>query len=202
MAQQHKANDILICGVGGQGTVLASRLIAQAAMGRGQFVRTAETIGMAQRGGCVVSHVRIESQDKGALIPPGGADTLIAFEIAEAVRCLPFLKPGGRVIVNQRTIVPVTSALGAAPYEKEAILASLQAHAPDALFVPADELAQAAGSAKAGNTVLLGACIACGLLDFDLGYMRQVLAQSVPARFKEINLRALESGYQYLQGGR
>lgn len=88
------ANSCLLCGVGGQGTVLASKMIAFAAMEKGESVRTAETIGMAQRGGCVVSHVRVGGGIYSPLIPKGGADVLIAFEPGEAVRCLSYLKPG------------------------------------------------------------------------------------------------------------
>ena len=84
----------LLCGVGGQGVVLASRLIAFAAMEKGNFVRTTETIGMAQRGGSVVSHVRMGEQVHSPLIPEGEADVILAFEPGEAVRCLPYLKKG------------------------------------------------------------------------------------------------------------
>jgi len=88
----------LLCGVGGQGTVLASRMIAAAAMKRGLFAETAETIGMAQRGGSVVSHVRVGENQYSPLIPYGKADIIIGFEPAEAVRCLPYLKNGERLL--------------------------------------------------------------------------------------------------------
>ena len=102
--------NILLCGVGGQGTVLASKLLAQCAIDRGVPAHTAETIGMAQRGGCVVSHVRI-GEAYSPLIPEHTADLIIAFEPAEAVRCLNYLKPNGAVIVNRRAIKPVTDSL-------------------------------------------------------------------------------------------
>ena len=89
------SRNCLLCGVGGQGVVLASRLIAYAAMEQGDFVRTTETIGMAQRGGSVVSHVRAGEEVHSPLIPAGGADVILAFEPGEAVRCLPYLKEGG-----------------------------------------------------------------------------------------------------------
>ena len=91
----------LLCGVGGQGTVLASKLIAYCGMKAGKKVRTSETIGMAQRGGCVVSHVRVGDEIFSPIIPEKQADMIIAFEPAEAVRCLPYLKDGGTVIVNK-----------------------------------------------------------------------------------------------------
>lgn len=102
----------LLCGVGGQGTVLASKLIATAAMERGEQARTAETIGMAQRGGSVVSHVRIGGQIHSPMIPIGQADILMGFEPGEAVRCLPYLKKGGTAVVSCKGVQPVTSTPG------------------------------------------------------------------------------------------
>ena len=99
--------DILICGVGGQGTVLASRIIAAAAMDEGNAVHSAETIGMAQRGGSVTSHVRIGGEAYSPMIPPGGADMLLAFEPGEAERNLRYLKKGGTAVVNYRRTSPV-----------------------------------------------------------------------------------------------
>ena len=97
---------IMLSGVGGQGTILASKLIAQAAMEKGLSARTAETIGMAQRGGCVVSHVRIGEEIHSPMIPIKGADLILGFEPAEAVRCLPYLKEGGAVVVSANTSAP------------------------------------------------------------------------------------------------
>ena len=102
--------DILLAGVGGQGTVLASKILARCAIARGETAHTAETIGMAQRGGCVTSHVRIGNASA-PLIARGCADTIIAFEPAEAVRALPYLKKGGAVIVNTAAVKPVTDTL-------------------------------------------------------------------------------------------
>jgi len=104
--------NILLCGVGGQGTILASKLIAEAAMRRGFAVRTAETIGMAQRGGCVASHVRIGHEIHSPLIPNASADLIIGFEPAEAIRALPYLKKDGAVVASRKRIQPVTAALG------------------------------------------------------------------------------------------
>ena len=91
----------MLAGVGGQGTVLASKLIAQSAMNQGLNARTAETIGMAQRGGCVVSHVRVGEEIHSPMIPFGEADVILGFEPAEAVRCLPYLKKDGAVVVSK-----------------------------------------------------------------------------------------------------
>ena len=94
----------LICGVGGQGIVLASRIIAACAMSKGYMAKTAETIGMAQQGGCVVSHVKFGKEIYSPLVKHSGADVLMAFEPAEAVRCLPYLKDGGTVIVSNKVV--------------------------------------------------------------------------------------------------
>ena len=118
----------LLCGVGGQGTVLASKLLAYAYMQQGKSVRTAETIGMAQRGGCVVSHVRAGAEIHSPLIPKGKADVMIAFEPAEAVRCLPFLKQGGTVVVNQKAVKPVTASLSGLAYTGDAGVPAIRRH--------------------------------------------------------------------------
>ena len=110
--------DILLAGVGGQGTVLASKILARCAIARGEAAHTAETIGMAQRGGCVTSHVRI-GECSAPLIARGCADAIIAFEPAEAVRALPYLKKDGAVIVNTAAVKPVTDTLASTGYEGE-----------------------------------------------------------------------------------
>ena len=102
------SDNIVLCGVGGQGTVLASKLLAAAAMDRGLPVKTAETIGMAQRGGSVISHVRLGEGAASPLIGKGKADLIIAFEPAEAVRQLAYLRPAGTVVVSDRPIVPAS----------------------------------------------------------------------------------------------
>ena len=115
--------NLLLAGVGGQGTVLASKLLAQAAMAQGLQARTAETIGMAQRGGCVVSHVRIGEEAYSPLIPYGQADLILGFEPAEAVRNLPYLKDGGIVVAAKKAIKPVTASLSGSGYEAGPMLA-------------------------------------------------------------------------------
>ena len=113
--------DILVCGVGGQGTVLASKLIASAYMAKGETVHSAETIGMAQRGGSVTSHVRI-GEAYSPLIAQGGADIILAFEPAEAVRNLAYLKKGGIVITNNVPVKPATDSLMNSGYEAQPML--------------------------------------------------------------------------------
>lgn len=120
--------NIVLTGIGGQGTVLAAKTLAQAAQARGWHVRTAETIGMAQRGGSVVSHVRMGDcgeQVAAPLVSEGCADMLIAFEPGEGVRMMPILKPGGVMVTASRVVQPVTASLSAEPYEAEEVLSAL-----------------------------------------------------------------------------
>lgn len=120
--------DILLAGVGGQGTVLAAKVLAQAAQSKGWQVRTAETIGMAQRGGNVTSHVRMGSNGEAVyspLITPGAADMVIALEPGEAARALPYLAPGGVLVTATTAIQPVTAALASQPYRAGDVVAAL-----------------------------------------------------------------------------
>ena len=184
----------LLCGVGGQGTVLASRLIAASAMEKGKMARTAETIGMAQRGGCVVSHVRIGEQIASPLIPKGKADILIGFEPAEAVRNLGYLKKDGIVIVNKKAIAPVTASLSEAVYTGEEMLAYLQAHAKRLIIVDGDAICEECGSLKVLNIVLLGAAVATGELGISLSEVEQAILSKVNEKFHAMNKKALAAG--------
>ena len=170
----------LLCGVGGQGTVLASRLIAQAAMNQGDFARTAETIGMAQRGGCVVSHVRW--------------DALIGFEPGEAVRCLPYLKKDGWAVVSADPVPSVMAALGTSEYEGAAMVAFLRKAVPHLVVLDGAAIAKACGSAKTLNLALLGAATACGALDLGADALLAVLAERMKPQLLEMNRRAFEMG--------
>lgn len=184
----------LLCGVGGQGTVLASRLIAASAMEKGIMARTAETIGMAQRGGCVVSHVRIGEKIASPLIPKGKADILIGFEPAEAVRNLSYLKKDGIVIVNKKAIAPVTASLSEAVYTGEEMLTYLKEHSKRLIVVDGDAVCGECGSLKVLNIVLLGAAVATGELDINLSEVEQAILSKVKAKFHEMNIKALAAG--------
>lgn len=181
----------LLCGVGGQGTVLASKLISAAAMKKGLKARSAETIGMAQRGGCVVSHVRIGDQIYSPLIPKGGADVIIAFEPAEAVRCLPYLKKNGTVIVNTKPVIPVTASLGIGNYTGAEMIQYLREHVQNLIVVNGDEIAEKLHSAKALNVALLGAAAKSGALGLSIEELEDVILERIPEKFRELNLNAL-----------
>lgn len=184
----------LLCGVGGQGVVLASKLIAYAAMEQGKFVRTTETIGMAQRGGSVVSHVRMGTEVHSPLIPLKSADMLLAFEPAEAVRCLPYLKEGGTVIVSSKTVKPVTATLSGSTYEGTEMLEYLKKNVENLAILDGEEICRQAGSSRVLNVALLGAAAASGVLDISAEEMESAVAGNVKEKFLDMNRKALTLG--------
>jgi indolepyruvate ferredoxin oxidoreductase beta subunit len=187
-------SSIILAGVGGQGTVLASKLIAQAAMNRGTGVRTAETIGMAQRGGCVVSHVRIGDDIHSPMVPKGGADVLIGFEPAEAVRTLPYLNKDGVVVVSGKAVKPVTASLSGSAYDGTEALDYLKKAVKKLIVIDAGNIAEACGSAKVLNVALLGAAAASGLLGLTVEELEAAVKERVSPKFVEMNLKALAAG--------
>lgn len=190
--------DIVIAGVGGQGIVLASRVLAQAALNVGLSARTAENIGMAQREGSVQSHVRIGADDFGPLVSFRQADILLGFEPAESQRCCDFLKPTGLGLVNIHPIRPVTVALGASNYPFEQIQNYLCALPGRMIFIDAFNLATLAGSFRTINSVMLGALSSSGLLPFSKAELKKVLLEMVPERAKVINERAFDMASEVL----
>ena len=194
--------NVLLTGVGGQGTVLAAKVLAQAAQAKGWQVRTAETIGMAQRGGSVVSHVRMGDNGEEVIAPlvaKGTADMIIAFEPAEAARVLSYLAPDGVMVSATTSIQPITAALSSEPYLAEATIASLRgrlngsAEAP-ARFVLVDDEAvlSQVGNRKALNTVLLAFALKTGHLPLSLDDLRDAVRACVKPRFVELNLAAID----------
>jgi len=191
--------DILISGVGGQGTVLASRLIAAAATKQGNFARTSETIGMSQRGGCVVSHVRINSEKSSSIIPFHNANMIIAFELAEAARSLPRLSKDGCCIINTQIIKPVSASLGTSQYDIEEITQYIKNNAKEVYFIDGYSIAKEIGTVKAVNVVLLGAATAIGKMPFSRRAMLQSIVENVPQKFRELNEKAFEMGYKSIK---
>jgi indolepyruvate ferredoxin oxidoreductase beta subunit len=194
----------LITGVGGQGTVLMARLIGNAAILRDADVLGAETIGMAQRGGSVVSHIRVGTGPRSPLIPPGRADLVIAFEPAEAVRVLPYLAPDGRLLALDRGIAPVTSSLAVnkggganTGYDPSAMTAYLRQNLGDRLsLIDGEDLIRRCGNARVINTALLGAAIKLGLLPFTAAEIAEVIKTRLPPKFVEMNLTAFKTGQE------
>ncbi len=189
--------DCLLCGVGGQGTILASKLIADCALLQGLHVSASETIGMAQRGGSVVSHVRIAKNSNDVfspMIPLGTADVLLAFEPAEAVRALPYLAKDGVLVVSKKAVKPVTATLSNSSYDGIEMLEYLQANVKELIIVDGEELCKKCGSSKVLNTILLGAGIASGKVGFTIKQMEEAIQKRVKQQFIELNLKALEEG--------
>jgi len=186
--------NFLLCGVGGQGTVLASRLISTAAMARGLDVHSAETIGMAQRGGSVVSHVRIGDAVFSPLIPCGGADVIIAFEPAEAVRCLPYLKKEGVIAVSTKVVQPTTASLTGKVFESEPMLDYLKQHAKKVIVIDTDALCKKMGSSKIANTLLLGAVLTVSESSLSYDDLEGAIKQLVKPKFVDLNIKAIKAG--------
>ncbi len=183
--------NIMIVGVGGQGTLLTSRILGNLAIRGGYDVKLSEVHGMAQRGGSVVTFVRYGEQVAEPIVEQGQADVLIAFERLEALRYLHFLKEDGVVIVNDWRIDPITVVTGAAVYP-EGILETLKG-AGRTVVVEATETAKKMGVPKAFNVIVLGA--AARYMGFDREDWTQVIRETVPPKTVEINLRAFETGY-------
>jgi indolepyruvate ferredoxin oxidoreductase beta subunit len=185
MAQ--KVTNVFICGVGGQGILLASEILSETALAHGLDVKKSEVHGMAQRGGSVVSHVRFGETVYSPVIAAGEADILVSFEKMEAVRWIHSLSPEGKVIVNAQEIVP--SGLESYPPEVDD---QLKERAPDALLIDALGLAREAGHPRAVNVVMLGAF--SKFLDFTVEEWKKAIEKRVPPKTVDINLKAFELG--------
>ena len=183
--------NIMIVGVGGQGTLLASRILGNAVIQRGYDVKVSEVHGMSQRGGSVVTYVKFGDAVHSPIIDKGEADIILAFESLEALRALPWLKKGGKMIVNDQQINPMPVITGAAEYP-ENILGKLSA-AVDLTAVPALSLAQKAGNQKAVNVVLIGVMAKNTEIPYEEWV--ETIKTTVPAKFLEANLKAFDLGY-------
>lgn len=193
--------NVLLAGVGGQGTVLAAKVLASAAAARGWQVRTAETIGMAQRGGNVTSHVRMGSNGEevfSSLITPGTADMVIALEPGEAARALPYLAPGGVLVTATTAIQPVTAALASVPYRASDVVTGLAdaLQGGSFLFVPVndEELIRelGSGSRKSLNMMLLAVAVAQGRVPLALDEVKSAVEACVKPQFVAMNLAAID----------
>lgn len=186
--------NILLCGVGGQGIVLTSKLIAAASMAKNIPVMSAETIGMAQKGGSVFSFLRTGDNLYCPMFPEGTADLIIGFEPGEAVRMLHYLKPDGTVIVNTHPIMPVTAALSEGSYSGQQMIDYLKANVKKLYMFDGDEACKKIGSPKVLNMVMLGGAIASGCLPFTLGEIKSAVENTVNPKFYDLNCKALEEG--------
>lgn len=185
--------NIMIVGVGGQGTLLASRILGNVVIREGYDVKVSEVHGMSQRGGSVVTYVKFGQKVHSPIIDQGEADIILAFELLEAYRALPYLKTGGRLIVNDQQINPMPVITGAADYPAD-ILGKLGATV-DLTAVDALALAKAAGSIKAVNVVLIGLMAKSTTIPYESWI--ETIKTTVPPKFLEINLKAFDIGYHH-----
>ena len=189
------ASTILLCGVGGQGTILAADLLARAALEAGYEVKVSEIHGMAQRGGAVTTVVRFGEEVTTMVADEGQTDCIVSFETTEALRNIAFLKKGGFLLVADETIKPLPVACGRA---------SMPAGAHEkltgwgAVLIPAHDLALEAGNAKCENVVILGALESH--LGFGVDLWKDVIAKRVPQKTVDANMKAFELGYAFASG--
>lgn len=183
--------NIMIVGVGGQGTLLASRLLGSAVLAQNFDVKVSEVHGMSQRGGSVVTYVRYGEEVFSPVVNEGQADFIISFEKLEAARWISYLKDGGKLITSTQELDPMPVIIGAAIYP-ENIIEKIKAKGIDVVAIDALTLANEAGSSKATNVVLMG--VLSNLLDFDNKVWENAIKQCVPAKFLEINQKAFELG--------
>lgn len=182
--------DILIVGIGGQGTILASNILGEACLLEKRHVKGAETHGMAQRGGSVESHIRIDGI-YGPLIAPGTADLLISFDLLEALRYSHYLKADGTIIVNSHLVLPTSVfTQNLEPPSGKELIASLRTH--HVCLLDADEVAKDAGSPLSANVVMLGA--ASHLMPLAASSLLEAVKRCVPKKTVEVNVKAFELG--------
>jgi indolepyruvate ferredoxin oxidoreductase beta subunit len=188
----HTTN-IMIVGVGGQGTLLASRILGNVALSQGLDVKVSEVHGMSQRGGSVVTYVKFGEKIHSPIIDKGEADIILAFELLEAYRALPWLKAGGKLIVNDQKINPMPVITGAADYPAD--IANTLSECADTTVLNALALASEAGNIKAVNVVLIGVMAQNTDIPFDV--WTKAIQEIVPPKFLKVNQDAFVLGYHY-----
>ena len=188
------AFDIVICGVGGQGIILASNVLCHTAFLEGYDIKKSEVHGMAQRGGSVITHVRIGDKIHSPLIEQGNSDVVLAFEKLEAMRYIHYLKKNGTAIVNDRKILPMSVLTGAASYP-ENIKTNLERHG-EIYYVDAEKVALELGNIRTVNIILLGV-LSC-FLGFKKKSWKTAISKNVKKRFVDLNLAAFSKGTSLL----
>ena len=183
------SKNIMIVGVGGQGSLLASKILGKAAMDSGCDVKVSEVHGMSQRGGSVVTYVRFGDEVYSPVICKGDADVILSFELLEAARWLPNLKNGGTIVTSTQQINPMPVITGAAQYPDE-IVEDMKGLGVDVRAYDCTSIAEKAGNAKASNVALIG--LAADVLGFDIDVLRGAVAACVPAKALDVNLAAFD----------
>jgi len=196
-SKRHPVTNVIVAGVGGQGSILASRLLARAALKDGQEVKLAESFGAATRGGSVLAHVRM-GEVWAPMMMEDEADVVVAMEPLEGLRvALRFLKPGGWALLNTRPWYPVDVAVGRAQYPSlESIVDGLRRLDARVLTVDATALALQAGDARASNVAMLGGLLALGVVHITRENLFSAMEDRWPSHLVEVNRRAFDLGYQ------
>jgi indolepyruvate ferredoxin oxidoreductase, beta subunit len=187
----HEVKSILFAGVGGQGILRASDIICEVIMEAGLDVKKSEVHGMAQRGGCVTSHVRYGKKVYSPLAEPGSIQTLVSFEKMEALRYLKLLRKDAKIIVNTEEIYPPAVNLGDAPYPED-VISFLKKNYGKVISFDAAQIAQKAGNIKTANVVLLGAI--SNLMNIDQSIWQSVIKKAFPEKLIKMNLDAFQMG--------
>lgn len=184
--------NILICGIGGQGIILTSKLIAATAMSKGYDVMSAETIGMAQKGGSVFSYLRVGDDLNSPMFQKGSADIIIAFEPAEAIRMIDFLKPDGCVVLNIHPVMPVNAALKGSSYNGDEMISWLKENIKNLVMTDGEKGCEKIGSPKVLNMIMLGEAVRSGVLPFTIDEVKETMAKTVKPQFIKMNSLALD----------
>ncbi len=186
-----QTKNIMIVGVGGQGSLLASKLLGRLLLTKGYDIKVSEVHGMSQRGGSVVTYVRFGDKVYSPVIDKGEADYIVSFELLEAARWTEYLRPDGRIVTNTQQVNPMPVIIGAAQYPED-LAAKMQAEGINVDAIDALKLAEEAGSSKAVNIVLMGHL--SRNFDFTLDEWMDAIEKSVPAKFLELNKKAFLLG--------
>jgi len=189
-----KSTAIMIVGVGGQGTLLTSRILGHVAVSSGLDAKVSEVHGMSQRGGSVVTYVKMGEKIHSPLIEKGEADVLLCFEQLEALRWIDYAKKDARIIINDQQIDPMPVILGATKYP-ENIIPKISAEYGNVTVVPALRMAKECGNMKAVNVVMLG--VLARQTEFGKEIWLDAIRQNVKPQFVEMNLKAFEAGYAH-----
>lgn len=193
-----KEFNIFIAGVGGQGVILISELLGKAAVSEGLRVRGSEILGMAVRGGSVISTIRLGSDVYGPLIPEGKGDLMIGIEAAEALRNVRYMSESSIIVLNTQKMMPVMVLLGKSRYPSlEEIVENLEKHSERVIKLDATQLAEKAGSSLSANIVMLGASFGTGRVPIKLETIRKTVAEHFSSKLAPINLRAFDLGYEF-----
>jgi indolepyruvate ferredoxin oxidoreductase beta subunit len=198
MAKNGKTQNIFLSGVGGQGTILASNILGQVLLNAGYDVKKAEVHGMAQRGGDVTTHFRFGKKVYSPLIKQGDVDFLVSFELLEALRYIDWIKPGGKVILNNHTLLPPSVSLGEMEYPRDIARTFKERFRENVWVVEGHDIAKSLGNIQVSNVVLIGA-LSNFFPDLKAKQWKSAIESLLPVKLHDINLKAFDRGRKALK---